>query len=81
MPLRSQKRTVMLDRAQLLALIEQLARDCGCKAELARRLGVSGQFIGDVTAGKKKPGKKLLAALGATARTVYEVEVQEAGDE
>lgn len=81
MPLPAAKRTVLIDRAQLLALLGDLARDCGTRAELARRLGVSGQFIGDVLAGKKKPGAKLLHALGAKAVTMYELEMEGTSDE
>jgi hypothetical protein len=53
---------------QFRAFLEQLATNAGSIAELGRRLDVSGQFIGDVIAGKKQPGKKLLGALGGNSR-------------
>ena len=77
MPLPAPKLTVRLDSVQLLSLLNDLSRECGTRAELARRLDVSGQFIGDVLAGKKKPGKKLLKAIGARAVTMYELDVEE----
>jgi len=46
--------------------VEHLRRDIGDqpKAEYARRLGVSAVYLGDVLAGRRLPGKKLLDAVG-----------------
>jgi len=53
-----------------------LAKTCGSNAELGRRLGVTGQFIDYLIAGKRKPGKKLLAAIGARRVLMLEIEVE-----
>lgn len=50
-------------------------------AELARRLDVSGQWIGDICSGKKKPGPKLLSALGATSETIYRIPIIQGEDD
>lgn len=75
LPLAAPGRTALLDLEQFRARLAQFADATGGKAELARRLGVTGQFIGYVIAGDRKPGKKLLAALGAKRRVMIEFEV------
>lgn len=76
LPLEASGRTTLLDFDEFRARLAQFAADTGGKAELARRLGVTGQFIGYVISGDRKPGKKLLAALGARKRTMIEIEVE-----
>jgi hypothetical protein len=77
LPLPTAKRTVLLDRNGFQRLLERAARDCGSKAELARRLGVTGQFICDLIAGKRRPGRKMLSAFGAVERKMIEIEVED----
>jgi hypothetical protein len=76
LPLAATKPTALLDLEQFRARLAQFADATGGKAELARRLGVTGQFIGYVIAGQRKPGQKLLAALGARRRVMIEFEVE-----
>ena len=72
------KRTYLLDLDKFQEHLAGLARGVGSKAELGRRLGVTGQFIDLLIAGKRTPGKKLLAAIGARRRVMIEIDV---GDE
>lgn len=65
MPLSGGAETVQLTETQFRACLAALAKQAGSMAELAGRLGVSGQFIGDVIAGRKRAGDKLLSAFGA----------------
>lgn len=76
LPLSASKRPVLLDLDAFRARLEQFANETGGKAELARRLEVTGQFIGYVIAGKRKPGKKLLKALGARRRVMIEFDME-----
>ncbi len=76
LPLPAERRTALLDMGQFRALLERFADDCGSRAELGRRLGVTGQFIDLLIAGKRKPGKKLFAAIGARPRMMIEIEVE-----
>jgi hypothetical protein len=46
-------------------------------AELARRLDITGQFLGDVIAGRKHAGPKLLGRIGARTETVYVVPISQ----
>ena len=67
---------LLLDEAQFRALLANLSRQAGNMAELAPQLGISAQFLGDLVAGRKRPGPKILGRLGATERRFYEVEVE-----
>ena len=67
--------TIQLSELEFRDLLKRLSESAGCMAELARRLSVSGQWIGDICAGRKKPGPKLLAALGATSEIVYRIPI------
>lgn len=64
-----------LDENQFRALLLAMSKQAGCVAELAPRLGISAQFLGDVCAGRKHAGKKLLRALGAEAIPMYRVPI------
>lgn len=68
--------TVELSRSQFQALLRTLSHQAGSMAELSRRLGVSGQFIGDVCSGKKRAGPKLLRALRASMKETYIVPLE-----
>jgi len=70
------RRTFLLDLNRFQEHLAQLARTTGSKAELGRRLGVSGQFIDLLIAGKRTPGKKVLKAIGARRVTMIEIDVE-----
>src|SRR5499426_1457831 len=69
------KRVFLLDLNRFQEHLAQLARGVGSKAELGRRLGVSGQFIDLLIAGKRRPGPKMLKAIGARRKVMIEIEV------
>jgi hypothetical protein len=70
------KRTFLLDLKQFQQHLAQLAHDVGSKAELGRRLAVTGQFIDLLIAGKRVPGPKMLKAIGARKRVMIEIDVE-----
>ena len=76
LPLGDGKRTFLLDLNRFQEHLARLANDVGSKAELGRRLNVTGQFIDLLIAGKRKPGKKLLAAIGARRKVMIEIDVE-----
>lgn len=80
LPLAARRRTVLLDLDQFRARLAQFASDTGSKAELGRRLGVTGQFIDLLITGKRKPGRKLFKAMGARPVMMIEIEVGADGD-
>jgi hypothetical protein len=67
---------INLNETQFRAFIAQLAESAGSMSELARQLDVTGQFIGGILAGKKKPGRKFLAAIGARLEPTYTVAIE-----
>lgn len=67
---------INLTEPQFRAFVAQLAESAGSMSELARQLDVSGQFIGEILAGKKKPGPKFLSAIGAKLEPTYTVTVE-----
>jgi len=69
------RRVFLLDLGRFQEHLAQLARGVGSKAELGRRLGVSGQFIDLLIAGKRRPGPKMLKAIGARRKVMIEIEV------
>jgi len=70
------KRTFLLDLNRFQEHLARLAESVGSKAELGRRLNVTGQFIDLLIAGKRKPGKKVLSAIGARKRVMIEIDVE-----
>ena len=76
LPRRDVKRTFLLDLGRFQEHLAQLASGVGSKAELGRRLGVTGQFIDLLIAGKRTPGKKLLKAIGARRKVMIEIDVE-----
>ena len=76
LPPAAPKRTFLLGLEQFQEHLARLAHDLGSKAELGRRLKVTGQFIDLLIAGKRKPGKKVLKAIGARRRVMIEIEVE-----
>lgn len=70
------KRTSLLDLDTFRGHLGQLAKGAGGNAALGRRLGVTGQFIDLLIAGKRKPGPKLLKAIGARRKVMIEIDVE-----
>ena len=70
------KRTFLLTLDKFQEHLAQLARDLGSKAEVGRRLGVTGQFIDLLIDGKRVPGKKLLKAIGARKKVMLEFDAE-----
>jgi len=50
-------------------------------AELARRLEVSGQHIGDVISGKRRAGKSILDKIGVSIERSYRVTAEAINDD
>ena len=73
LPLEGSTETVRLTEIQFRACLQSLANQTGSMAELARRLDISGQFIGDVIAGRKRPGPKLLDKFQAKSVRMIEL--------
>lgn len=48
------------------------AQALGGQKQLAAQLGASEQYVSDVLAGRRKPGKRILAGLNLRRREVYE---------
>jgi hypothetical protein len=67
--------TILLTPVQFRALLAQLAIKQGSISILAKRAKVTGQFLGQVIAGQKKPGPNVLGCLGATEELFYRVPV------
>jgi len=64
-----------LDEDRFRAHLKAIAKQFGFIVDAAAVWGVSPQFLGDVLAGRKNPGPKLLGSLGVRARTVYDIEL------
>lgn len=58
---------------QLIAHIQKRVKDCESQVRLADKLDISAQYLNDVLAGKREPGAKLLAALGAVKVVTYHI--------
>jgi hypothetical protein len=76
-PLPPVTRTTLLDEEQFKKQLKVLADGCGSNAELGRRLGVTGQFIDYLIAGKRRPGPKLLKAVQLRKVVAYEPIIEE----
>lgn len=70
------RNTALLDLDTFRAHLKRLAGDCGGNAELGRRLGVTGQCVDMVISGMRKPGPKVLNALGVRRRVMIEIDVE-----
>lgn len=64
-----------LTLAQLIACLKEQAVKAGSQKALAKELGVSQQYLGDVISEKREPGKKILDALKLRKVVRYESEV------
>src|SRR5262245_14600262 len=65
--------TVQLTESEFRACLSALVRQAGSIAALSARLGINGQFWGDVIAGRKHAGKKVLGCFNA--RMVWMIEL------
>lgn len=61
-----------MNRAELSAELRRRAEAAGSQAALAAEIGVSPQHLGDLLAGKREPGPRLLARLGLVRVVSYE---------
>ena len=76
LPPNGTKRTFLLDLERFQEHLARLAGQLGSKTELGNRLGVTGQFIDMLISGKRKPGPKLLKAIGARRKVMIEIDVE-----
>lgn len=65
-----------LTLAQLVAYLKEQAVKAGSQKALAKELGVSQQYLGDVISEKREPGKKVLDALKLRKVIRYESEAE-----
>lgn len=61
-----------MTKAELIEHLRKLVEEAGSQRELAKRLGVSAPFIGDVPLGKREPAPKMLKALGLRRAVTFE---------
>jgi hypothetical protein len=73
---RGTSHTILLDLDTFRGHLARLASASGGKAGLGRRLGVTGQFIDLLIDGKRKPGPKILKAIGARRKVMIEIDVE-----
>jgi transcriptional regulator with XRE-family HTH domain len=60
-----------MTRDELMKLIQQRVEQTGTQAALARELGITAVYLGDVLSGKREPGPKILDALGIRRVITY----------
>jgi transcriptional regulator with XRE-family HTH domain len=53
-----------MTRGELVELLQRKVQRAGTQAALAKELGITAAYLGDVLHGKREPGPKLLNALG-----------------
>lgn len=70
------KRTFLLDLDTFRSHLGQLAKQAGGNSALGRRLGITGQYVDFLIKGTRKPGKKLLQAIGARRKVMIEIDVE-----
>jgi transcriptional regulator with XRE-family HTH domain len=61
-----------MTKDELIEHLRKLAKEEGSQRNLAKRLGVSAPFIGDVLLGKREPAPKMLKALGLRRVVTFE---------
>jgi len=54
----------LMTRDDLIKVLEQRAKRAGSRSALAREMGVSPAYVGDVLLGKRDPGPAILKVLG-----------------
>lgn len=62
---------MLIDLDELIVILESNSTHSTMK-ELARRIGVSPQYLSDIIAKRREPGPKILKALGYTKVVAYE---------
>lgn len=60
-----------MDAASIHARLVSEVEAAGSARAFARRAGVSDIYVGDVIRGRRKPGPKILAAIGIERRVTY----------
>ena len=53
-----------MTRDELIELLQRKVQRAGTQAALAKELGITAAYLGDVLNGKRKPGPTLLNAIG-----------------
>jgi transcriptional regulator with XRE-family HTH domain len=53
-----------MTRDELVKLLQRRVQSAGTQAALAKELGITAAYLGDVLNGKREPGPTLLNALG-----------------
>lgn len=76
LPQEATKRVVLLDLDTFRAHLKQLAEASGGNAELGRRLKVTGQYVDFLIKGTRKPGPKMLKAIGGRRKVMIEIDVE-----
>jgi len=61
-----------MTRDELVKLLQQEVQRKGTQAALAKELGITAAYLGDVLNGKRMPGPTLLNALGFRRVITYE---------
>lgn len=61
-----------MTKDELIEHLRKLVKEEGSQRNLAKRLGVSAPFIGDVLLGKREPAPKMLKALGLRRVVTFE---------
>lgn len=61
-----------MTKDELIEHLRKLVKEEGSQRNLAKRLGVSAPFIGDVLLGKREPAAKMLKALGLRRVITFE---------
>ena len=65
-----------MTRDELVKLLQRRVQTAGTQAALAKELGITAAYLGDVLNGKREPGPTLLNALGFR-RVITYVKVSE----
>ena len=59
-----------MNTQEFIAYLQRLASEVGSQKQLAKQLGVSPAYLGDILHGRREPGEKILKALGFQ-RSIY----------
>jgi len=61
-----------MTRDELVELLQRKIRHAGTQAAVAKELGITAAYLGDVLHGKREPGPTLLDGLGLRRVVTYE---------
>lgn len=64
---------VLLDKSKFIILLSSAVLKAGSQYRLAKELGITPQFLGQLLMGKKNPGSKILGKMGLKQVRMYEV--------